>query len=166
MDAKTHCHFCGGLLTHRRVEDRLRLFCARCNRPIYENPIPATCLVVVSPQAQLLLVQRSVAPQLGQWCLPGGFIEVDEMPEKAALRELTEETGLTGRIESLLGVRTSASTMYHSVLLIGYLVRRYNGQLAPGDDAADARWFDHDKLPPIPFESHTHYIRRYFNLRH
>jgi ADP-ribose pyrophosphatase YjhB (NUDIX family) len=164
MDPKTHCPYCGGLLIRKQVEDRRRLYCSRCSRPIYENPIPATCLVVVDPDARLLLVQRSAPPKIGQWCLPGGFIEVDEMPESAALRELSEETNLHGKVEKLLGVRTSPSTFYQSVLLIGYLVREYSGQLVPGDDAADVRWFDPERLPTIPFDSHAFYIQRYFQM--
>ena len=164
MDIKTHCPYCGGLLTRTLVEERQRLYCVRCERPVYENPVPATCLVVVSPDAQLLLVQRRAPPQVGQWCLPGGFIEVDEMPECAALRELSEETNLRGKIEKLLGVRTSPSFFYQSVLLIGYLVREYSGRLVAGDDAMDAGWFNPGKLPSIPFESHAYYIRRYFQM--
>ena len=107
MREKTHCPFCGNPLTRRLTEGRRRLFCTTCNEPIYENPIPATCLVVVDARDRVLLVKRSVEPKTGYWCLPGGFLEVHETPEEGALRELLEETGLLGKITRLLGVTTT-----------------------------------------------------------
>lgn len=161
MEQKSHCHFCGGPLTSKFIEDRRRLFCPRCARPIYENPIPATCLVVVNDRHQVLLVKRDVNPKKGQWCLPGGFIELGEAPEEGGLRELAEETGLSGRHPELMGVRTTPSSQYHSVLMVGYLIRQFGGTLIAGDDAADVRWFAHNLLPPIAFDSHRHFIGRY-----
>lgn len=40
-------------------------------------------------------------PSAGQWTLPGGGLTFGEDPAAGALRELTEETGLTGEIESI-----------------------------------------------------------------
>lgn len=140
----------------------MRLYCRRCVRPLYENPTPATCLVVVNAEHQVLLVKRDVAPKKGMWCLPGGFIELGEAPEEGALRELKEETGLNGRNPALLGVRTTPSAQYHSVLMVGYLVRQFRGTPVAGDDAADARWFAREKLPPIAFDSHLHFMDQYW----
>jgi ADP-ribose pyrophosphatase YjhB (NUDIX family) len=159
MAPNSHCHYCGGPLTSKFIEGRRRRYCPSCARPIYENPIPATCLVVVNGHDDVLLVKRNVAPKKGEWCLPGGFIELGEAPEQGALRELAEETGLSGQAPSLLGVRTTPSTQYHSVLMVGYLIRHFRGALIPGDDAADARWFSRASLPPIAFDSHRHFIK-------
>lgn len=159
MRKKTHCHFCGAVLTEKHLEGSLRLYCERCGEPIYENPVPATCLVVADGAGRLLLVKRSVAPKIGFWCLPGGFVELGEAPDSAAVRELKEETGLAGRIERLLGVTTSHSDRYHSVLMIGYLVRSFTGHLAAGDDASAVAWFSFDRLPDIAFDSHVHFIQ-------
>ena len=136
----------------------MRLYCPSCVRPIYENPTPATCLVVTNGENQVLLVKRSVPPKIGMWCLPGGFIELGEGPEEGALRELAEETGLTGSSPELLGVRTTPSAQYHSVLMVGYLVRKFSGTPIAGDDASDVRWFSINDLPPIAFDSHRHFI--------
>lgn len=140
----------------------MRLYCTGCVRPLYENPIPATCLVVINDEDQVLLVKRNVAPKRGMWCLPGGFIELGEGPEKGALRELAEETGLKGHDPILLGVRTTPSAEYHSVLMVGYLVRKFQGIAIAGDDAADARWYCREKLPPIAFDSHLHFLNQYW----
>ena len=87
-----------------------------------------------------------------------------EAPEKAALRELKEETGLSGRIDSLLGVSSNPSYLYHTVLMIGYLVKRYTGTLIAGDDADDAAYFHYPELPEIAFESHLKFIRAYYTV--
>ena len=162
MRKKKYCHFCGKNLTEKFVEGCLRLFCKQCNEPLYENPIPATCLVVVDNRNRVLLVKRSVEPKKGFWCLPGGFMELGETPEKSALRELKEETGLSGRINMLLGVSTNPSAQYHSVLMIGFLVKSYTGDLVAGDDADDVAIFYYDELPEIAFESHAEFIRIYY----
>ena len=110
----------------------------------------------------MLLVKRSVEPKKGFWCLPGGFMELGETPEKAALRELKEETGLSGQINMLLGVSSNPSAQYHTVLMIGFLVKSYTGNLVAGDDADDAASFYYDELPEIAFESHSKFIRQYY----
>jgi len=162
MRKKHYCYYCGGKLIEKFVEGAERLFCERCNEPIYENPIPAACLVVVDDLDRVLLVKRSVDPKKGFWCLPGGFMELGETPEQAALRELKEETGLTGKIELLLGVYATPSTLYHTILMVGYLVKSYTGTLIAGDDAIDAARFHYDELPEIAFESHQNFIRIYY----
>lgn len=165
MERKTHCHFCGQRLHQKFIEGRTRLYCIACERPLYENPIPATCIIVLNSDHRILLVRRSVTPKIGQWCLPGGFLEIGETPENGALRELSEETGLSGKIESLLGVRTTPSQQYQSILMIAFSIADYHGQAAAGDDADDVDWFSHDQLPQIAFDSHRYFIDRYFYNR-
>ena len=158
MAPKTHCYYCGHALTHRFIDGRERLYCPACLQPIYENPVPATCTVVVNAAKQVILVKRAVEPKIGQWCLPGGFIELNEPPEQSALRELAEETGLAGSIQALLGVRTTPSVLYHSVLMVGYLITDFHGRIKPGDDASDVRWFSLDDPPSIAFDSHRRFL--------
>ncbi len=162
MIKKIHCHFCGGRLSEKFYEGRMRLFCDHCRLPIYENPVPATCLVTIDAQERLLLVKRSVDPKKGWWCLPGGFMELQEMPEEAALRELAEETGLAGKIDVLLGVTSNHSSRYETILMTGFLIRSFSGDLYAGDDAEDVRWFAFADLPEIAFESHQKFINIYY----
>jgi 8-oxo-dGTP diphosphatase len=161
MRRKTHCHYCGKRLTIKSWEGRERLFCDSCDLPLYENPIPATCLVTIDADERVLLVKRSVDPKKGFWCLPGGFMELDETPEGSGLRELREETGLTGQIDMLLGVLTHPSQNYHTILMTGFLVRSFTGDLVAGDDADEAKWFALDRLPEIAFKSHEQFIKSY-----
>lgn len=162
MERKKFCIHCAAPLIRKFTEGRSRLFCRSCQRPIYENPVPASCTVVVNTRRQVLLVKRNIPPKVGQWCLPGGFIELGESPEDGALRELAEETGLQGKIKSLLGVVTTPSAEYHSVLMVGYLVTDYSGRPEPGDDADAVEWFAYTRLPVIAFDSHRRFMRQYF----
>ena len=154
MNTKRFCHFCGCRLTDKFIENRTRLFCPDCNRPIYENPIPATAAVVFNKNHEVLLVKRNVEPKAGQWCLPGGFLELDEPPENGCLRELKEETGLEGEIHRWAGNILSESPIYKSVLVMGYCIKNIHGQLMAGDDCAEAAFFEPESMPPIAFRSH------------
>jgi 8-oxo-dGTP diphosphatase len=161
---KQFCHFCALPLEHRHIEGKMRLYCSRCRTPIYENPVPAACVVLVDAHSRLLLVKRRVAPKKGMWCLPGGFVECDETPERAAIRELQEETGLKGRINSLIGITTSPGTLYQTILLIGYLVTCFSGSATAGDDASDLNFFEKYNFPDVAFESHQSFIRIYYSI--
>lgn len=162
MPDKKFCHFCGTPLIRRFAEGADRLYCTSCDQPLYENPIPATALVVVDELQRILLVKRDVEPKKGWWCLPGGFMELGETSENAALRELKEETGLEGKIDRLLGVFANDHAQYHTILIVGYLVLDYRGRAEAGDDAADLRFFEKDAWPPIAFDSHRYMIEQYY----
>ncbi len=142
-------------------EGRVRLFCNQCNAPVYENPVPATCVIVPDKTNRILLVKRTVEPKIGYWCLPGGFMELGEQPGQSALRELQEETGLSAKIDRLLGVTSSYSDQYDTVLMIGYLIKEQAGILQAGDDASDAAYFAIENLPDIAFESHKKFLSDY-----
>ena len=58
--------------------------------------VDAVVYVVVEETTKLLLIQRGHEPFHGKWAFPGGFVEMDEELEDAVVRELAEETGLTG----------------------------------------------------------------------
>jgi ADP-ribose pyrophosphatase YjhB (NUDIX family) len=161
MRPKRFCPFCGHRLPLPPATGIANPACRRCNTPVYENPVPATCLVVVDDREQLLLVKRKVAPKQGLWCLPGGYMALAESPEQAALRELFEETGLVGQIELLMGITSVFSETDHTIVMIGYLVKTFHGRLSPGDDAAETAFFARDCLPAIAFSSHYSFIRLY-----
>lgn len=160
---KKYCCYCAAPLVEKYVEGRQRKYCAVCERPLYENPVPATCTVVSDPYRRVLLVKRRVPPREGFWCLPGGFMELDETPEQAALRELEEETGIKGKIDILLGVGAHSGRVYKTVLMMGYLVSEFEGEPVAGDDASDVAFFAAHNLPDIAFDSHRSFIRIFFS---
>ena len=96
----------------------------------------------------------------GQWTLPGGGIDFGEAPAAAVLRELTEETGLTGEVLSLAEVeswvRRGAVAAYpgddFQAIQIIYRVRVTGGSLRNEVDGSTdaAAWFTRGELADLP----------------
>jgi len=152
-----YCPKCGSKLKLSRIEEEKRLACPECHWVNYENPLPSSAALVRNKKGEVLMVKRGKEPAKGKWALPSGFIEIDETPEKACLRELREETGLKGKIVRLVGVYSQKSLLYRHVLIIGYEVEA-GGNLSPGSDSLEAEFFPLDNLPDIPFSSHKKMI--------
>ncbi len=92
-------------------------------------------------RGRLLLVRRGRPPFRGRWALPGGFVEAQETVEQAVVRELREETGLDGRIASLLGVYSGPDRDPRGpTASVVFLMRGRAGTPHGGDDAAEAAW--------------------------
>nr|WP_319397657.1 radical SAM protein [uncultured Carboxylicivirga sp.] len=66
----------------------------------YERPSVAADIVLLSPESDnqysVVLIKRAEHPFMNSWALPGGFVRQNESIEKAACRELEEETGIKG----------------------------------------------------------------------
>ncbi len=77
--------------------------CTKCGFEHYKNPTPATAVLAFDSQDRLLCVRRAKEPGKGLLCLPGGFIELNETAEDAAVREAWEETGIKVAITGYLG---------------------------------------------------------------
>ncbi|MCK4550213.1 MAG: NUDIX hydrolase [Candidatus Krumholzibacteria bacterium] len=167
MDAgKKYCPWCGKPLTTRAEDGRVRLYCEAEQRFLYENPVPASTAVLFDDKDRILLVLRNREPGAGEWSLPGGFVENGESPEDAAKRELLEETGLSAYGPALIDVIYQESVFYGTCLLIiGYSFEGFSGDITPGDDASDARFFPLDELPPLAFESHRTIMMKTVSLR-
>jgi len=157
---KAFCPRCGSKLEKRRHEGRERGYCPVCRVLIYDNPVPATAAVVLNKQDELLLVRRGQEPGRGKWCLPGGFQEMGETPEQCMLRELLEETGLTGEIGGLIALEMGQNPVAGEVLVAGYHVLVSGGRLKAGDDATEAAYFSLKGLPELAFQSHARIVER------
>ena len=59
---------------------------------------------LVERDGRLLLGRRAFDPSVGLWDLPGGFLEENEHPLDALVRELREETGLEIEPQEFVGV--------------------------------------------------------------
>jgi len=159
------CSNCGKKNIYGKKDGGIRYHCLNCKAIHYENPKPTASLICISKN-DLLLVKRAVEPGKGLWGLPGGFIELNETPDQAAIRELKEETNLNGTVVCQLGYTCHFNTIHGDVLLLAFLmdIKDYS-QMKAGDDADDAKLIPMNQLPPIAFDSHEKIIKMYLNYQ-
>ncbi|WP_368407154.1 NUDIX hydrolase [Sulfitobacter sp. THAF37] len=92
-------------------------------------------------------MRRAHPPDAGKWGFPGGKIELGETVHAAALRELSEETGISAEPLRAFGTldvfdRAADGGLNRHFVLIAVLCRWTAGQPVAADDALEARWFD------------------------
>lgn len=109
---------------------------------------------------RVLLVKRGNEPLKDYWSLPGGAVEAGETLEEALLREVLEETGLIVKIIRLGDIferimpDLAGRIEYHYVLM-DYVCEIAGGELQPGSDSADVRWFSPEEWKGVPVTSGT-----------
>ncbi len=115
----------------------------------YRNPLP-TVDVVLLMEGGVVLIERK-NPPLG-WALPGGFVDEGESYERAAIRECKEETGLDASLTEQFYTYSAPGRdpRFHTATTI-YLAKA-EGEPVGGDDAAQARIWPLDALPPLCFD--------------
>lgn len=156
---RIYCSYCGKALTSREQDGKIREYCSECNAFYYENPLPVASTIVVNEEREVLLVRRKKDPYKGMWCLPIGFAESGEEVHEAALRELQEEAGITGRIVRLIDVDTVENYFYGSLAIVTYEVERTGGAVCPGDDAVEARYYPIHEIPELAWVSNEKAIK-------
>jgi 8-oxo-dGTP diphosphatase len=162
--ARIFCPYCGTRTIKKPEEDVLRDFCQICSIFFYENPLPVVSSILVVDR-KVLLVKRGKKPYRGRWCPPTGFAETGESIEKAALRELEEETGIKGNIISLIDVDSCTNYFYGDLLFITFEVEQIDGLLAPGGDTVGVKYFLIENIPRLAFSSNAKAVSAYIKSK-
>lgn len=132
----------------------------------YDYPRPSVTvdiiLITKDVLPSILLIQRKHAPFKGTWALPGGFLDMDEDLQTAALRELKEET----QIENIGLKQFKTYGAVHrdprgrTVSVVFYAFTEKEIETLAGDDASEAKWFKLRELPALAFD-HAHILEEF-----
>lgn len=98
----------------------------------------------------IVLIERRNPPH--GWALPGGFVDVGETLEHAALREAEEETGLKAELKALLGCYSNPERDNRGHTVSAVYVARASGEPHAGDDAGKISVVDPMHPPPLAFD--------------
>lgn len=134
-------------------------------------PAPITPLVTTDiiielkdrPDVPIVLIRRKHPPQ--GWALPGGFVDVGESLEHAAVREAEEETALRVRLKILLGCYSNPGRDPRRHTVSAVYVAEAVGEPRAQDDAAGVAVFSPEALPsPLAFD-HARILHDYLIWR-
>lgn len=132
-------------------------------RYTYDYPRPAVTVDIIlftfcEGDLKVLLVERKGQPFAGAWALPGGFVQMDEDLDDAALRELAEETGVRDvYVEQLYTFGALDRDPRGRVITVAYFAllsadHAASLTLEAATDARAARWWSMYALPELAFD--------------
>ncbi len=142
------CSDCGSAVSLQAVagDNHQRYVCRACGKTHYQSPNVLVAAYVCVGE-RILRMRRGTEPAMGKWAMPGGFMENDETPESAAVRELVEETGIVVNADQMMLV--SVSSVLHMAQT--HLVFRCHLDEMPEtsetEEATEFGWFDEESLP-------------------
>jgi ADP-ribose pyrophosphatase YjhB (NUDIX family) len=156
------CSSCGEPVARRVPEgdDRERFVCGHCDVVHYQNPRVVTgCLPI--HEDRILLCRRAIAPRIGFWTLPAGYLENGETTTEGALRETWEEARANVDIE---GLYTLFNLPHISQIYMFFRARLIDLDFAPGPESQAVALFDEASVPwdelafPVVRDTLQHYM--------
>jgi 8-oxo-dGTP diphosphatase len=128
--------------------------------PSIKTPL-LTVDIIIRYQKGIILIERKNTPR--GWALPGGFVDVGESLEVAAVREAKEETSLVVKLVEQFYAYSNPrrDPRFHTATVV--FLADGNGVLSGGDDAKLACVFSEETLPSDIVFDHSEIITDYFN---
>ena len=159
------CPRCGGRLELRAVKEGEpeRWVCSECGFVFYQGP-KLVAGALFEMDGGIVLVQRDIEPGYGKWTFPGGFVERGEVAERAAEREVLEETGLQIEVGEVVGLYSYEGQVPVIAVFAG---RVTGGEPEPLDETMAVEAFPRDGLPwgrlafPSTEEALKDYLRKF-----
>ena len=111
------------------------------------------------PNRPVVLIERRYPPP--GWALPGGFVDVGESLEQAAIREAREETSLDISLITLLGCYSDPSRDSRGHTVSAVYIAESSGIPKAADDAKNLALFTLDNLPAQLAFDHNRILEDY-----
>lgn len=147
-----YCSSCGSKTENRLVANQPLSVCPACDRIFFRNP-KVVVTALIEERGRVLLVRRDIEPGRGLWGLPGGFVDWNEHPEAAMVRECREEVHVRVEPVELIAVQHVVRED-EGIVILPYRARLVDGEPVAGDEVQQVGWFDPGSLPPLAFSSH------------
>jgi len=140
-----------GIYDKNSAGETLEVFLDNYDPKTWDNPSATVDTIVATMEGgkikKVMLIRRGNHPSIGMWALPGGFVEYRENLKDAALRELSEETGIEGidavQLKTYGDWDRDPRTRIITTAFAS-IVDEKDIVFAAGDDAAQADWFEVD----------------------
>jgi ADP-ribose pyrophosphatase YjhB (NUDIX family) len=136
--------------------------CAACGYGAFFNPKPVACAIPASADGSFYLMRRGFEPSRGLWTMPGGFVDLGESVEEAAIRETKEEIGVEIEISGLVGVYSRSTDR---IVVVVYAARA-DGTPTRTEEALEVGAFGPTTIPweQLAFWSDGRALRDYLRL--
>ena len=148
-----YCSDCGARTESRVVGQHSLSVCPACERIFFRNP-KVVVTGLIENAGRVLLVRRDIEPGRGLCGLPGGYVDWDEHPERAMVRECREETRVEVAAGDLLSVQHIMLEGGDGAIVLSYRATLLRGEPSAGDETQEVGWFAPHGLPPLAFQSH------------
>ena len=136
------CPQCAADLRQSADDENDRLSCTRegCTYVFYNNPVPVVAAIIEYDEQVMLVHQPGWPPKmLG---LVSGFLEADETPEEAIIREIKEETNLDTRTPEFIG---HYAFVQQNQLILAYAAK-CSGDIRLNEELDRYKLIDPDRL--------------------
>ena len=130
-------------------------------------PIATVAAIIKKETGEILLTRRNVEPFKGQWCLPGGHIDVNEKTLNAVIREAKEETGLDFQAKFFTYADEIIPEFnWHAVVIV--FTGKGTGELALQEgEVTDIAWFSLEKARSLSLAfAHNNILNEYASHPH
>jgi len=125
--------------------------------------VDAIIELIDKPGRPIVLIERKNPPH--GWAIPGGFMDVGERIETAAIREAKEEVSLDVQLLALLGMYSDPERDPRGHTVTAVYVAEAHGEPIAADDAKTAAIYDIDNLPAELVFDHCQVLKNYINFR-
>ena len=143
---------CGLELDTKVRGGRPRPSCGSCGVVHFRTPAVGVAVVVVDEDGRVLLGRRSAGGNVGEWCIPCGYVEWGEDIREAARREFAEETGLNVQIGNVCAVHSNFHNPVSLTVGVWFYGTVVGGQTHASDDLDRVGWFAPSDPPePLAF---------------